>query len=97
MSRGLAASRGAPTRVVAACLLLLAVNATLVQTVVTEEVAFLAATAVYSVSEGLLVRVENVFIVYAWFLVIQYGVTRSDGAPERHPADVAGAAPGHRP
>lgn len=42
------------------------------------EVAFLVATAVYCLSESLLVRIENPFIVFAWFLVVRYGTPLSE-------------------
>lgn len=37
------------------------------------EVAFLLAASAYCVSESLLVRIENPFIIYVWFLVVRYG------------------------
>lgn len=38
------------------------------------EVAFLTATIAYCASEGLLVRIENAFIIVVWYLVLHYGV-----------------------
>lgn len=37
------------------------------------EIAFLIATLTYCTSEGILLRVENVFIIYAWYLVLTFG------------------------
>lgn len=53
------------------------------------EVAFLIATAAYCLTESLLVRIENPFVVFAWFLLVRYGTPLSveeDNGLERIPA-----------
>lgn len=46
------------------------------------DVAFLLAVSAYCVSESLLVRIENPFIVYAWFLVVRHGTPFLGPEPE---------------
>lgn len=48
------------------------------------EVAYLVASSAYCMSESLLVRIENVFIVYTWYLVVRHG----GGLSNRHASDV---------
>ncbi|QGQ20264.1 hypothetical protein GC089_14990 [Cellulomonas sp. JZ18] len=50
------------------------------------DVAFLAATMLYFNTESILLRIENLFVVYTWYLVVRHGlVTR------RRQEDVVGA------
>ncbi|MRJ75559.1 hypothetical protein GEV29_03335 [Aeromicrobium sp. SMF47] len=42
------------------------------------EIGFLIATCFYANSESILVRIENPFIIYAWYLIIRYGTTSTD-------------------
>lgn len=75
------------------------------------EIAFLVATSLYFFSESLLVRIENVFVVYAWFLVLRYGLGHGDRdaarvspvgcstrprADDDHPVGRRGAGERHR-
>lgn len=58
------------------------------------EVAFLVATSLYFTTESILVRIENVFVVYAWYLVLRY--SRSDVGFETEAADESSRGPGER-
>ncbi|MBS4753333.1 hypothetical protein KG112_11020 [Nocardioides sp. zg-ZUI104] len=53
------------------------------------EIAFLVATLLYCSSESILLRIENVFIVYTWYLVVKYSRSPSidEPAPEAPEAD----------
>lgn len=38
----------------------------------TLEIAFVSATMIYGISEGILLRIENVFIIFTWFIILYY-------------------------
>lgn len=38
------------------------------------EVAFLIATCFYFNSESILVRIENIFVIYAWYLIVRFAI-----------------------
>lgn len=58
------------------------------------EIAFLVATSLYFSTESILVRVENVFVIYAWYLVLRY--SRSDVRLQAEAADEPRRRPGER-
>lgn len=43
------------------------------------QIAFMSAAMIYGISESILLRVENIFILYVWYLVLRYGVDSPRG------------------
>ncbi|KAF2419633.1 hypothetical protein [Microbacterium sp. B35-30] len=52
----------------------------------TLELAFVTASMAYAVSESILLRVENIFIVYTWYLILRYAMKQPCGSTDRVPA-----------
>lgn len=64
------------------------------------EVAFLMATCFYFNSESILVRIENLFVIYAWYLVLRYcqsPASRSNVSLNGYPAEEPGRVPRDSP
>lgn len=51
------------------------------------EVAMMTASAVYFNSESILVRIENVFVIYVWYLIVRYAVLPRNRLPLDQLAD----------
>lgn len=50
------------------------------------EIAFLVATCVYFNSESIMLRIENMFVIYFWYLTLRYAITpMNEKAPGRTP------------
>lgn len=62
------------------------------------ELSFVTSVLVYSVSESILLRIENIFIVFAWWLILRHAeVGQNPSAPEAStPRAGANDAPGAR-
>lgn len=46
------------------------------------EIAFIISTSLYFNMESIMVRVENMFIIYFWYLIIKYSITKVEVEPE---------------
>lgn len=62
------------------------------------EIAFVTAALAYAVSESILLRIENVFIIYTWYLILRNALpAASDGESDRDARNETVTVPGHSP
>lgn len=53
------------------------------------EIAFVVSACVYFLTESLMVRIENMFVIYFWFLIIKYSLTKIEVEQAKLPKSTA--------
>jgi len=66
---------------IAFCIIFARAVSTLIKRQMHLELAFLTSVMMYSTTESILLRVENIFIMLAWYLILRYGLAEHEPAP----------------